>query len=168
MKKGLWLCSIMALMLVIVMGCSSKEETKEEGSAKESEDIKSDLLDFYLSIANVINGSDGDLNAYEGAENPSALTQEDKQKAAASANSVADALEGIEVPDSLDKYSKDLEKAIKTISDSYREKGIQLSGTAEPKLDQANEHFNAGSEKINNIFKAEDLIPPNLAAEVNG
>lgn len=168
MKKGLWLCSIMALMLVIFMGCSSKEETKEEAGTKESADVKSDLLDFYLSIVNVINGSDHDLNTYEGAEDPSVLTEEDKQKAAASANSVVDALKDVKVPDSLEKYSKDFEKAIKSISDSYKEKGIQLSGTGEVNMDKANELFNEGSEKINEIFKAEDLNAPNLAAEVNG
>ncbi len=168
MKKRLWLCGIMALMLVVAMGCSSKDETKEEASTKESTDIKSDLLDFYLSIANVINGSDKDLNTYEGAEDPSVLTAEDRQKAAASANSVVESLKDVKVPDSLDKYSKDFEKAIQSISDSYKEKGTQLSGTAEVNMDKANELFDAGSDKINEIFKSEDLNAPNLAAEVNG
>lgn len=168
MKKGLWLCSVMALLLILVMGCSSKEETKEEANSEKSADVKSELLDFYLSIANTINGSDSDLNTYEGAEDPSVLTEEDKRKAAASANSVVDALKDVKVPDRLDKYSKDFDEAIKFISDSYKEKGTQLSGTGDVNMDKANELFNNGNEKIGEIYKSEDLIAPNLSAEVNG
>ncbi len=168
MKKGLWLCSVITFMLVMVMGCSSKEETKEETNNGTSTDVKSELLDFYLSIANTINGSDSDLNAYEGAEDPSVLTEEDKQKAAVSANSVAEALKDVKVPKNLDKYSKDFEKSITSISESYKVKGSQLSGTADVNMEQADELFNSGSEKINEIFKSQDLIAPNLYAEVNG
>ena len=64
MKKWLWFCSVMTLMVTLVIGCSSKEEPKEETSDKTSTDVKSELLDFYLSIANKINSVDGDLNNY--------------------------------------------------------------------------------------------------------
>ena len=168
MKKWLWFCSVMTLMVTLVIGCSSKEEPKEETSDKTSTDVKSELLDFYLSIANKINGADSDLNTYEGAEDPSLLTEEDKQKAAASANKVVEALKEVKVPESLTKYKKEFEEALSSISDSYKEKGTQLSGSGQANLDKANEQFNEGSEKINGMFQSEDLNEPNLAAEVNG
>ena len=168
MKKGLWLCSVMTLMLTLIIGCSSKEELKEESSDKASTDVKSELLDFYLSIANKINSADSDLNKYEGAEDLSLLTEEDKQKAAASANKVVEALKEVKVPEGLSKHNKEFEEALSSISDSYKEKGTQLSGSGQANLDKANEQFNEGSEKINGIFQSEDLNEPNLAAEVNG
>ena len=167
MKKGLWLCSVMAIMMLLAMGCSSEETTKEE-TKEASADVKSELLDFYLSIAYKINGADSDLNTYEGTEDPTVLTDEDKQKAADSANAVVNALKDVKVPESLDTYSEDFEEALKSISDSYQEKADQLSGTDEENMDKANELFNDGSEKINKIFESEDLNAPNLAAEVNG
>ena len=168
MKRVLWLCSVMAFMMMMVMGCSSEEKTKEEATNETSADVKSELLDFYLSIANKINRADGDLNTYEGTEDPTVLTDEDKQKAADSANAVVAALKDVKVPESLETYSKDFEEAIKSISDSYQEKAEQLLGTDEGTMDKANERFNEGSEKINQIFELEDLNAPDLSAEVNG
>ena len=168
MKKWLWLCCVMTLMLTMILGCSKEESKEEKATNEEATDVKSELLDFYLSIANKINSADSDLNNYEGAEDLSLLTEEDKQKAAASANKVVEALKDLKVPEGLSKYNKEFEEALRFISDSYKEKGAQLSGSGQANLDKANEQFNEGSEKINGIFQSEDLNEPNLAAEVNG
>ena len=167
MKKWLWLCGVITLMLTVILGCSKEEPKEEKATNEEATDVKSELLDFYLSIANKINSVDSDLNNYEGAEDLSLLTEEDKQKASASANKVVEALKEVKVPASLSKYKKEFEEALSSISNSYREKGTQLSGSGQANLDKANEQFSEGSEKINGIFQSEDLNEPNLAAEVN-
>ena len=149
------------------MGCSSKEETIKDTAKNTSSDKKSEVLDFYLSIANTINSVDRDLNTYEAAENPTILTEEDKQKAADSANDVVTALNDVKVPDSLHTYNKDFKEAITNIAESYQEKAVQLSGTGEISMDKANELFKDGSEKINGIFNSEGLSAPNLSTEVN-
>ena len=116
MKKWLWLCGVITLMLTVILGCSKEEPKEEKATNEEATDVKSELLDFYLSIANKINSVDSDLNNYEGAEDLSLLTEEDKQKASASANKVVEALKEVKVPASLSKYKKEFEEALSSIS----------------------------------------------------
>ena len=167
MKKLLWFGCVMTLSIIMVLGCSSKEETIKDTATETSNDKKSELLDFYLSIANTINSVDSDLNTYEAAENPTILTEEDKKKAADSANDVVTELNDVKIPASLQTYNKEFKEAITKIAESYQEKGVQLSGTGEINMDKANELFNDGNEKINGIFNSEGLSAPNLSTEVN-
>ncbi len=89
MKNKFWLGLMMAFALILVVGCSSSSEESSEKSSNDSEafkeDLKSDILDFYLSLANTINANDVALNTYELSEEPDKLTVEVNSAASESA-----------------------------------------------------------------------------------
>ncbi len=170
MKNKFLLSIMMAFALILVVGCSSEDSSKEESSddSKVSEeDVKSEMLDFYLSLANTINANDTALNTYELSEEPDTLTDEDKAAASESAKATADALGKVEVPKALSNYKKNLDVATEAIQTSYSKKAEILAGNSSEKLEDANESFNLGSEMINDIFEELGLTPVSLNAEVN-
>lgn len=170
-NKFLGLSIIMAFAFILVVGCSSSSEESSEKSSNDSaastEDIKSDMLDFYLSLANTINANDGALNTYELSEEPDKLTDEDRDAASESAKATGKALGELEVPEGLSDYKNNLNVAIEAIQTSYSKKAEILDGNSSETMEEANESFNLGSKMINDIFGELDLSNPNLNAEVN-
>ncbi len=171
MKNKFWLGLMMAFALILVVGCSSSSEESSEKSSNDSEaskeDLKSDILDFYLSLANTINANDVALNTYELSEEPDKLTEEDKAAASESAKATGEALGEVKVPEGLSDYKNNLNVAIEAIQTSYSKKAEILAGDSSETMDDANESFNLGSEMINDIFDELGLSPVNLNAEVN-
>lgn len=170
-NKFLGLGMIMAFALILVVGCSSSSEESSDDKSNDSvqtkEDVKSDMLDFYLSLANTINANDGALNTYELSEEPDKLTDEDRDAASESAKATGKALGELEVPEGLSDYKNNLNVAIEAIQTSYSKKAEILDGNSSETMDEANESFNLGSKMINDIFGELDLSNPNLNAEVN-
>ncbi|WP_455660877.1 hypothetical protein [Pradoshia sp.] len=171
MKNKFWLGLMMAFALILVVGCSSSSEESSEKSSNDSEaskeDMKSDILDFYLSLANTINANDVALNTYELSEEPDKLTEEDKAAASESAKATGEALGEVKVPEGLSDYKNNLNVAIEAIQTSYSKKAEILAGDSSETMDDANESFSLGSEMINDIFDELGLSAVNLNAEVN-
>ena len=172
MKQKFLLSIMMAFTLILVVGCSSSsdessDEKSSNDSAQSTEDVKSEMLDFYLSLANTINANDGALNTYELSEEPDKLTDEDRDAAYESAKATGEALGALEVPEGLSDYKNNLNVAIEAIQTSYSKKAEILDGKSSETMDEANESFNLGSKMINDIFGELDLSNPNLNAEVN-
>ena len=120
------------------------------------------MYKFYMSIVNTINEADADLNAYEGADEP---TAEDRAAASESAATVAANVEGLEVPAELKDQQADLEAALTDIAESYTLKAEELKKDA-PALEAADEKFAQGEEKIGAAFESLEMNKPSLAKEL--
>jgi hypothetical protein len=166
MKKFWILLSAITFAIGLTACAAEKEaepEKKEtEKAAEPAVNPKSVMYKFYMSIVNTINEADGDLNAFEGAEEP---TAEDKAAASASAAAVATKIEGLEVPAELKDQKADLEAALKDIADSYKAKAEELKKDA-PSLDAANETFAKGEEKLGTAFESLEMNKPLLSKEL--
>ena len=171
MKNKLWLSIVMAFAFILVVGCSSSsEESSNEESSNESAsegEVKVDMLDLYLSMANTINANDTALNTYELAEEPDTLTDEDKAAASESAKATADALGEVKVPEGLSDYKNNLNVAIEAIQTSYSKKAEILAGDSSETMDDANASFSLGAEMMNDIIEELGLSAVDLNTEVN-
>ncbi|MCM3664906.1 hypothetical protein M3204_10850 [Mesobacillus subterraneus] len=170
--KKFWILLSAITFAIGLTACSAEKEAepeKKETENKETEQAaepavnpKSVMYKFYMSIVNTINEADGDLNAFEGAEEP---TAEDKAAASASAAAVATKVEGLQVPAELKDQQADLEAALKDIAESYKLKSEELKKDA-PVLDAADEKFAQGEEKIGAAFESLEMNKPSLAKEL--
>ncbi|MBT2693720.1 hypothetical protein [Bacillus sp. ISL-55] len=167
MKKFWILLSAITFAIGLTACSGEKEEAqpenkKSEEAAKPAANPKSVMYKFYMSIVRTINDADADLNAYEGAEEP---TPEEKAAASESAAAVATKVEGLEVPADLKDQKADLETALKDIAESYKMKSEELKKDA-PAFDAADEKFTQGEEKIGAAFESLEMNKPSLAKEL--
>jgi hypothetical protein len=166
MKKFLILLTAITLAIGLT-ACSAEKEaepekTESEEASKPAVNPKSAMYKFYMSIVNTINEADADLNAYEGAEEP---TPEDKSAASESAAAVASKVEGLEVPAELKDQKADLDAALKDLAESYKIKAEELKKDA-PALEAADEKFAQAEEKIGAAFESVEMKKPSLAKEL--
>ncbi|PMC40727.1 hypothetical protein CJ195_03180 [Bacillus sp. UMB0899] len=142
---------------------TGSEDAKTEEGADKEQNAKSAMMRFYMATSKAINEHDGDLNAYESAEEEP--TAEMKTSAEASAKAVVEELKTIEIPEELADQKADLESAIEDLTASYQTKAEELAKDA-PSLDAANETFTQADEKLGKVFEAVGLIPTSLSTEV--
>lgn len=166
--KKFWILLSAITFAIGLTACSAEKEEAQpekkesEEAAKPAANPKSVMYKFYMSIVNTINEADADLNAYEGAEEP---TAEDKAAASESAAAVATKVEGLEVPADLNDQKADLETALNDIAESYKMKSEELKKDA-PAFDAADEKFAQGEEKIGAAFESLEMNKPSLAKEL--
>ncbi|RSD25457.1 hypothetical protein [Mesobacillus subterraneus] len=167
--KKIWILLSAILLTISLTACSSDskqesapEKTETEEAAKPAVNPKSVMYKFYMNIVNTINASDAELNAYEGAEEP---TAEEKAAASTSAAKVAEELKKLEVPEELKDQKADLEAAVQDLADSYNVKAEELKKDA-PSFEAADEKFAQGEEKIGTAFESIEMKRPSLAKEL--
>jgi hypothetical protein len=167
MKK--LLLSFIAITLAAVLSAcggdnnETEQETTQEEAASEETNVKKPLVKYYMNMVKTINEHDAELNAYEQAEEP---TAEMKDAASQSAAAVAEEVQKLEIPEELGEQKDELENAVGDIVSSYEMKAVELEKEA-PSLDEANEVFSQGGEKLGTIFENVGLQKPGLAKEVN-
>jgi hypothetical protein len=88
-----------------------------------------------------------------------------KAAASSSAAAVAEEVQKLEIPEELKEQKADMENAVGDIISSYEMKAEELEKDA-PALDEANEVFAQGVEKLGTIFENAGLQKPGLAKEV--
>jgi hypothetical protein len=166
--KKLLLPFIAITLAAVLSACGgnnneTEQEPSQEEAASEETNVKKPLVQYYMKMVKTINAHDGELNAYEQAEEPAA---EMKEAASQSAAAVAEEVQKLEIPEELAEQKDELENAVGDIVSSYEMKAEELEKEA-PSLDEANEVFSQGVEKLGAIFENVGLQKPGLAKEVN-
>ncbi|MDX8343670.1 hypothetical protein [Rossellomorea sp. YZS02] len=173
--KKVWFLGL-GLSLALA-GCSDsgsdKEKKDEAASSEENQDVAGDLMDYYLNLTTTINGVDIDLNGYEeamaGEEPPTGdeLTTL-KDSAAASAKASAEAVEGMEIPESLGDQKEAVESFKSTLVESYNMKAEALATEGETDLTAADEKLNEAENQIKDILDEAGLVSSSLISDING
>lgn len=173
--KKVWLLGL-GLSLALA-GCSDsgsdKENKEEAASVDENKDMAGDLMDFYLNLTTTVNGADIDLNGYEeamaGEEPPTGEElAELKTSAAASAKASAEAVEGMEIPESLGDQKEAMEAFQSTLAESYNMKADALAKEGEADLTAADEKLNDAENQIKEILDEAGLVSSSLISDLNG
>src|SRR5690606_4039530 len=117
--KKITILGLSAALLLAACGTEQSTDTAETASGSATmesgkESIKSQLMQFYLSVSKEINKEDAQLNEFEIAQAEDALPSgaelsEMKEAAAASAEQAMQAVESIEVPDSLSDHQEEID-----------------------------------------------------------
>lgn len=147
------------------------EETTDETAATENTEVKSELINFYITIPNTINQVDADLNAYELLMAEETLPEGEeltalKEGAIASAEEASAAVQAIEIPEALSEEEEDIQAALAMISESYDMKAAALA-EEETSFEAANAKFVEADESLNALLEEYDLIPSSIQNEVN-
>lgn len=171
------------LSSVLFLSACGSEEPKETGETKDTTDsstgtaastdnaeVKKELMRFYMAVPNTINEVDGDLNLFEQQQEEGILPEGDelaalKEAAASSADEASQAIEAIEIPETLSAKQEDLQSALGMISESYKMKTAALS-EEETSFDAANEKFAGADEIFNGILEEHELNPSSIQNEV--
>lgn len=162
----------------LILGACSEEttdKTTEEspetnGASEETVNSKQEMMRFYMTIPNTINSTDADLNAFETAQAEDALPegdelQEMKDAAKAAAEETSAAVENIEIPETLEEQSDEIEAALASIKESYDMKVEELS--KEASLEEANAKFQEADDKFNALLEELELNASSIYNEVN-
>lgn len=175
MKKLLVIGFSAALLLGACSEETATDTTNEETAGTEeaagsSADMKQEMMRFYMSVPNTINASDADLNAFEAAQADASLPEgEDLQKmkdaAKAAAEKTAAAVEGIEIPETLEEQKGEIEEALALIKESYDMKAEEL--TKEASFEAASAKFQEADDKFNALLEAQELNPSSIQNEVS-
>lgn len=166
--KKFWILLSAITFAIGLTACSAEKDAEPE--KKETEEAakepvanpKSVMFKFYMSLVNTINEADADLNAYEGAEEP---TAEEKAAASASAAAVATKVQALEIPAELEAQKADLEAGLKDIAASYQAKADELKKDA-PSMEAADATFAQGEEKLGAAFESLEMNRPALSKEL--
>lgn len=170
MKKLL----LIGFSAALFLGACSEETTKtsEEtsGASEETSNAKQEMMRFYMSVSNTINSADADLNAFEKAQAEGVLPEgEDlkalKDEAKASAEKTSAAVEGIEIPETLEAQQEEIEAALSSIKESYDMKVEELSNEAA--FEEANAKFQEADDKFNAMLEELELNPSSIYNEVS-
>ncbi|MGO1060499.1 hypothetical protein ACTL32_15325 [Planococcus sp. FY231025] len=175
MKKLLVIGFSAALLLGACSEETATDTTKEETAGTEeaagsSADMKQEMMRFYMSVPNTINANDADLNAFEAAQADASLPEgEDLQKmkdaAKTAAEKTAAAVEGIEIPETLEDQKGEIEEALALIKESYDMKADEL--TKEASFEAATAKFQEADDKFNGLLEAQELNPSSIQNEVS-
>lgn len=149
---------------------ATEKSPATDGAAKETGNAKQEMMRFYMSVPNTINATDADLNAFEMAQTEGTLPEAEelqtmKDAAKASAEETSAAVEGIEIPETLEEQKTDIEAALASIKESYDMKAEEL--TKEASFEAANAKFQEADEKFNALLEAQELNPSSIYNEVS-
>lgn len=174
--KKLWAIGLSAAVLLTACGeeeATTTEPAEETAGAETSEgnqDVKQELMKFYMSIPNTINAVDGDLNAFEMSQAEETLPEGDelqtmKDAAIASAEEAASAVETIEIPAALEEHQESIESAFTAMHESYEMKAEEL--TKDASFEAANEKFLEADDMLNELLVEQDLAASSIYNEVS-
>lgn len=174
--KKLWAIGLSAAVLLTACGeeeAASTEPAEETAGADTSEDsqnVKQELMKFYMSIPNTINAVDGDLNTFEMNQAEETLPEGDelqamKDAAIASAEEAASAVESMEIPAELEEQQETIESAFAAMHESYEMKAEEL--TKDASFEAANEKFLEADDMLNELLVEQDLAASSIYNEVS-
>ena len=172
--KKLWAIGLTATFLLTA--CTEEEatepkETTSTESSDDSQDVKKELMKFYMSIPNTINAVDADLNTFEMNQAEETLPEGEelqsmKDAAIASSNEAAKAVESVEIPEALADQQKQIDSAFSAMRESYALKAEELTKEA-PSFEAANEKFNEADAQLNELLEAQGLAASSIYNEVS-
>ncbi|ANU16728.1 hypothetical protein BBI11_06610 [Planococcus maritimus] len=174
--KKITILGLSAALLLAACGNEQSTDTTETTSGSDTmesgkESIKSQLMQFYLSVSKEINSEDAPLNDFEIAQAEEALPSgtelsEMKEAAATAAEQAKQAVETIEVPESLSDYQEEIDGALASIATSYEMK-IEELGKETVDFQAAAEKFAEADEALNELLEENGLVASNLYNEVS-
>ncbi|MGG3912783.1 hypothetical protein [Rossellomorea vietnamensis] len=181
MKK--WMLPFLLLsMSLFIAACSSDEgsteekatntETTEENAKSDEMEMKSALLDFQREIINTVNANDSAIYTFESAkakeeDKPSAEEiAKLKTDAETAAKTVAEDVQGLEVPAALDSKKDEIQGALDDLSKSYETRAANLSDEANAEYTESDEQFASFEEKMAAIYEEAGLTKPSFSADI--
>lgn len=174
--KKITTLGLSAALLLAACGTEQSTESTETASGSATmesgkESIKSQLMQFYLSVSKEINKEDAQLNDFEIAQAEDTLPSgteftEMKEAAATSAEQAVEAVESIEVPESLSDHQEEIDGALASMTASYEMK-IEELGTDAPDFQAAADKFAEADAVFNKILEENGLVASNLYNEVS-
>lgn len=174
--KKMTILSLSAALMLAACGNEQSTDTTETDSGSATmesgkESVKSQLMQFYLSVSKEINKEDAPLNDFEIAQAEETLPSgaelsELKEAAATSAEQAKQAVESMEVPESLNDYQEEIDGALTSITESYEMK-IEELGTEAPDFQAAADKFAEADAAFNEILEENGLVASNLYNEVS-
>ena len=173
--KKLVIIGLSSLLFLSACGSDEAKETTDSSNggeaSKDNAEVKKELMRFYMAVPNTINEVDGDLNQFEQQQMEGILPEGEeltalKEAAILSAEEAAQAVETIEVPESLNEKEEDLQSALAMISESYEMKTAALA-EEEPSFEAASEKFAEADEVFNAILEEYEMISSSIQNEVN-
>ncbi|MFK8795669.1 hypothetical protein [Planococcus plakortidis] len=174
--KKITILGISAALLLAACGTEQSTDTTETTSGSATmetgkESIKSQLMQFYLSVSKDINKVDAQLNEFEIAQSEDALPageelSEMKEAAMSSAGQAMQAVDSIEVPGALSEHQEEISGALDSITASYGMKIKELKTDA-PDFGAAADKFAEADAALNKVLEENGLIASNLYNEVS-
>lgn len=174
--KKITILGLSAALLLAACGTEQSTDTTETASGSATmesgkESIKSQLMQFYLSVSKEINKEDAQLNDFEIAQAEDTLPNgtelsDMKEAAASSAEQAMQAVESIEVPESLNDHQEEIDGALASIAASYEMK-IEELGTDTPEFGAAADKFAEADAAFNEVLEENGLVASNLYNEVS-
>ncbi|MEZ0480162.1 hypothetical protein [Planococcus sp. SSTMD024] len=174
--KKMTILGLSAALLLAACGTEQSTDTTETASGSATmesgkESIKSQLMQFYMTVSKDINKEDTQLNDFEIAQAEAALPSgaelsEMKEAASTSAEQAKQAVESIEVPESLSGHQEEIDGALASIAASYEMK-IEELGTETPDFQAAADKFAEADAVFNEILEENGLVSSNLYNEVS-
>lgn len=173
--KKLAIIGLSAMFFLSACGSDEAQEPKDAANGGETSadntEVKKELMRFYMAVPNTINEVDGDLNTFEQQQAEGLLPEGEeltvlKEAASASAEEASQAVETIEIPESLKDKEEDLTSALAMISESYDMK-IAALNEDETSFEAAGEKFAEADEIFNSLLEEYELIPSSIQNEVN-
>lgn len=173
--KKLWAIGLSAAFLLTA--CSEEEATEPEetttstDTSDDTSEVKQEMMKFYMAIPNTINAVDADLNKFEMDQAEEVLPegeelQEMKDAAIASANEAANAVESLEVPETLKDQEEQITSAFSSMRESYELKAEELTKET-PSFEEANEKFNEADAQLNELLEELGLAASSIYNEVS-
>lgn len=174
--KKITILGLSAALLLAACGTEQSTDTTETATGSATmesgkESIKSQLMQFYLSVSKDINKEDAQLNDFEIAQVEDTLPSGTeltamKEAAAASAEQAIQTVESIEVPESLNDHQEEIDGALASIAASYEMKIEELE-TDGPDFQAAADKFAEADAAFNEILEENGLVASNLYNEVS-
>ncbi|EGA90478.1 hypothetical protein GPDM_04909 [Planococcus donghaensis MPA1U2] len=173
--KKLWAIGLSATFLLTA--CSEEEATepKETATSTDTSDdtseVKKEMMKFYMSIPNTINAVDADLNKFEMDQAEEALPegeelQQMKDAAISASNEAVNAVDSLEIPETLKDQEEQITSAFASMRESYELKAEELSKET-PSFEEANEKFNEADAQLNEILEELGLAASSIYNEVS-
>lgn len=173
--KKLWAIGLSAAFLLTACTeeetTDSKESTTSNASSDDSQDVKKELMKFYISIPNTINAVDTDLNTFEMNQAEETLPegkelQAMKDAALASASEATKAVDSLEVPEVLKEHEEKIKSAFTAMRESYDIKAEELTKET-PTFEAANEKFSEADAQLNELLEEQGLAASSIYNEVS-
>ncbi|EFR96714.1 Uncharacterised protein [Listeria ivanovii subsp. londoniensis] len=169
MKK--WLLVVLTLALGLSLAAcsgSNSSDKKEDTKKSETTNVKDDVLNYYMSLVDVIDTNNADYNAYVAAVGADPKPGEAELAALAkpaseSALKVSETLASQKTPD-LGKYTDDFKTAVEDLSIAYKQESdaLKASGRDTTKADEA---MSKADEAIANVLKEAGLNPSSITTD---
>ncbi len=173
--KKLWAIGLSAAFLLTACAEEEVTETKEATTSNErsddSQDVKKELMRFYMSIPNTINAVDEGLNTFETNQAEETLPEGEelqamKDAAISSANEATKAVDSLEIPEVLKDHEEKIESAFTAMRESYDMKAEELTKET-PTFEAANEKFSEADAQLNELLEEQGLAASSIYNEVS-